>query len=72
MAKQIKRSSPPGAAFIKGSLDMCTLNYCFGRVIYGFDTIIVMSAVPVILTDSFLQIVPSHPAIVVKEMLPGF
>lgn len=53
MAKEIKRSSPPGAAFIKGSLDMCTLKYCFGKVIYGFDTIIVTSAVPVILTDSF-------------------
>ena len=55
MAKQIKRSSPPGAAFIKGSLDMCTLKYCFGKVIYGFDTIILTSAVPVILTDSFYK-----------------
>ena len=55
MAKQIKRSSPPGAAFIKGSLDMCTLKYCFGKVIYGFHRIILTSAVPVILTDSFYK-----------------
>ena len=34
---------------------MCTLKYCFGKVIYGFDTIIVTSAVPVILTDSFYK-----------------
>ena len=34
---------------------MCTLKYCFGIVIYGFDTLILTSAVPVILTDSFYK-----------------
>ena len=43
MAKQIKRSSRRGTAFIKGSLDMCTLKYCFGKIIYYFDTVIITS-----------------------------
>ena len=51
MAKQINDRR----FYKKGSLDMCILKHCFGKVIYGFDTIIVMNAVPVILTDSLYK-----------------